>query len=188
LKIAFDPHQILYHGTTDLYGFLLEQHGIKIIKRVKDGVDFGPGFYVTAGIKEQAIEYARRRAQKPVPPNPDILELFEKSGLSKADFFERAGKLTPVLVSYRIKDVEAWVELSNEVFLKDSLRWREHVWTWRQATNPPEQYDWVFGPVADGGLYQTSPNTIKAFQNMNQLSIHNIKTTELLELLEVESC
>lgn len=64
--MVFNPDQLLYHGTTNLNAKIITRYGgIRIIKREKGGVDFGPGFYVTVGKERQALEWAKFKAKYP---------------------------------------------------------------------------------------------------------------------------
>lgn len=184
MRFHFDFTEYLYHGTIDLFGELIRQHGIKIIKRSKNGVDFGPGFYLTVGNEEQARVWAERKAENPAIPNAEILELLQ---MTVRDFLGIRTSIKPCILKYRITDTTAWMSLRKIIFTKDDHLWKRHVWIWRQAQSPPEQYDWIFGPVADGGINKETFQGIDAYPIHNQLSLHNEDVTRFLELVEVIS-
>lgn len=60
----------------------------------------------------------------------------------------------------------------------------------KQATVslPQYNYDWIYGPVADGGLLSLNYNEIKACTNKDQLAILTNKALQLLKLTEVIEC
>jgi len=184
LRIRFDSGEYLYHGTIDLFGELIRRHGIKIIKRSKNGVDFGPGFYLTVGNELQAKEWAERKATNPAIPNTEILNMLQ---MTVRDFLGSRHTIKPCIVKFRISDPIAWMSLRKIIFTKDDSSWKRHVWMWRQARVPPEQYDWIFGPVADGGINKEAFQGIEAYPSHNQLSVHNEDVTQYLELVEVIS-
>jgi hypothetical protein len=184
LRYTFNPADDLYHGTLDIYADLIIKHGIKIITRSKGGVDFGPGFYLTFGNEEQARNWADKKAELPAIPNRQVLDLLQ---MTVRDFLGIRDSIKPSIVKFRIKDPDAWMSLRRKIFTRDDIEWKRYVWTWRQATEPPEQYDWIFGPVADGGINQASFQKILAYNDHNQLSVHNEKAAQLLEVREVIS-
>ena len=184
MHITFQPEQILYHGTIDIYAQVIEKFGIDIIRRKNGGVDFGPGFYVTVGKKEQAIGWAKNKALNPTYSK----DALEKIGMTFADFSSIKDKVFPVIISYKIKEPEAWLELRHKVFISNDANWKRFVWLGRQLTDPLEEYDWIFGPVADGGVYGRTSNGIIALDGYNQLAVHNKEIASMLELLEVKSC
>lgn len=73
MHIHYDCTLPLYHGTIDLYSKNILKNGMKLFSRHKGGTDFGPGFYLTTKA-EQATDWAKRRADKPVL-NKHILEM-----------------------------------------------------------------------------------------------------------------
>ncbi|ASS87878.1 hypothetical protein GLN3_13170 [Geobacillus lituanicus] len=92
----------------------------------------------------------------------------------------------PVILEYRIKDPKEWLNLKHKVFQKDSLRWKEHVFKWRQITEHPPEWSWTYGPVADGGLNTGEYYKIKAIPDMDQLAVHDEKQANInLELLNI---
>lgn len=182
LLIRFHSDQTLYHGTIDIYAQIIQEFGIDIIRRKDSGVDFGPGFYVTVGKKQQSKEWAMHKAL-----HPSYSNALEKIGITPAKFITIAEKVKPVIIAFKIKDPQAWLKLRYKEFNLDDLDWKNFVWSGRKLTDPPE-YDWIFGPVADGGIYEPSPDGIRTIKNCNQLSIHNKETANMLELLEVIPC
>jgi hypothetical protein len=73
------------------------------------------------------------------------------------------------------------------IFVSDNNDWKYLVWNMRQNIDGL-QYDWVFGPVADGGIVSSDFKDIKAFGNKNQFAILSKAAVECLELLEVIKC
>ncbi len=73
------------------------------------------------------------------------------------------------------------------IFVSDNNDWKYLVWNMRQNIDGL-QYDWVFGPVADGGIVSSDFKDIKAFGNKNQFAILSEAAVECLELLEVIKC
>jgi len=49
-------------------------------------------------------------------------------------------------------------------------------------------FDWIYGPVADGGLVSVNYKDIKAYNNKNQLAVLTNMAAEYLEKLEVIKC
>ena len=185
MNVVFDPSQLVFHGTIDLYANIIEKRGMKLINRKKRGVDFGPGFYLSVGIEQQALEMALQRKEVP----RYYSEALEPEGITYNDFRGLRDSVRPAIMMYRIRDIGTWQQLRHKVFLEDDLDWKRYVWKCRHDGNIPiESYDWVFGPVADGGYDSVAPELIKdAKDGYNQISIHNQETYELLELLEVRT-
>lgn len=180
LHLHFNPEATLFHGTTNIYGKVLYEHGIRIITRKNGRVDFGPGFYLSVGNFRQAIDWARKSATFPTY----IKEALDLIGLSYEDYKKIADDLKPLVVCYRIKDIDKWQQLNKREFLVDNIQWKSYVWNWRNANPLPKQdYDWVFGPLADNKLNGHS-SEIAAIPSANQLSIHTAKAIELLELVD----
>lgn len=184
MRITFAPDQTLYHGTINIYAQVIQECGIDIIKRKNDGVDFGPGFYLSVGDLEQAKQWARDRARYPVYHG----EALDKIGITRAQFKAIKAEVVSVVLAFKIKDPDKWLELRHKVFKFDGISWKQFVWEGRQLTEPPSEYDWAFGPLADGGISGTTPIEVRSRPGGNQLSIHNKSTAEMLELVEVISC
>lgn len=183
MQVGFNPQDYLYHGTSDLYCDIIQNHGIRIIKRPKGDVDFGPGFYVSVGLQQQAAKWALDKATFPTY-NKEALEIIE---MTYRDFMSVKDNFKPMVLKYRIKDPLGWKELKSKVFLEDNDAWKNWIFHWRKEQSTPE-YDWIFGPVADGGLRQDSYREIRSQRGCNQLSIHSQKAIEMLELVEVIPC
>lgn len=183
MRVGYNPRDYLYHGTNDLYYDIIRNHGIRIIKRPKGDVDFGPGFYVSVGLQQQAAKWALDKATNPTYNK----EAFEIIGMTFRDFMSVKYNLKPVVLKYRINDPSRWKELKHKIFLEDNDGWRNWIFHWRKQQCTPE-HDWVFGPVADGGLRQDAPHEIRSLRGFNQMSVHSQKAIEMLELLEVISC
>ncbi|WP_179952015.1 DUF3990 domain-containing protein [Bacillus sp. FDAARGOS_235] len=165
--LTFDANRSLYHGTIDLFGELIIQHGIKIVTRSGNGVDFGAGFYLTNNL-QQAIDCAKDRTEFPSVPNAHILNLL---GMSTRDFLGLKHTFKPVVLEYKINNPEHWMSLDHKQFTKESINWKQHVWQMRQSQIIPD-YNWTFGPVADGGIFSDHYPSIKAHPHMDQLAVH----------------
>ncbi|WP_339251743.1 DUF3990 domain-containing protein [Sporosarcina sp. FSL W8-0480] len=184
MLINYDPNLPLYHGTIDLYSDSVLKHGVKIFPRKKGGVDFGPGFYLTSNF-EQAENWAKRRTEKPIP----IKSILELSSITIGDFLGMKKDFQPTVLKFRIKDAAEWEELNYKVFGAEDSVWREFVWNMRQGNQDPlKSKDWIYGPVADGGLLSTNFKDIKAYHNKNQLAVLTDEAAQHLELLEVVKC
>lgn len=177
----------LYHGTISLYSDSIVKHGIKIFPRNKGGVDFGSGFYLTSNFN-QAKEWAERRANKPIP-NKQVLEI---SGITIRDFLGMKKDFKPIVLMFVIKDLIKWEQLNYKVFAFDNRNWKNFVWNMRQDNQyllqPEFKFDWIHGPVADGGLVSVNYENIKAYNNKNQLAVLTDGAAEHLKMLEVIQC
>ena len=92
-------------------------------------LDFGIGFYTTMN-REQAIRWAEKVA---------ICRKMDTRYLSIYEFdFEQAKQ-----------------ELGILLFDEANASWLDFVTTCRSGRKPPEEYDIVFGPVADDNVYAT---------------------------------
>lgn len=187
MHVNYDPNLPLYHGTVSLYSDNIIKHGVKIFPRKKGGVDFGSGFYLTTHF-EQAKEWAERRTNKPIP-NKQMLEM---SGITIKDFLGMKKDFKPVVLKFGIKDLSRWEQLNYKVFEFDSNEWKYFVWTMRQnnrySLRPEFNSDWIYGPVADGGLASVDYKDLKAYNNKNQLAVLTNKATEHLKIMEVIQC
>jgi len=190
-EVKFDPNSFFFHGTNNLYAKLIEQE-IIITKRKGAGVDFGPGFYLTQDI-DQAKEFTKVRTETNnwAIPQKNILD---KLNMTISDFLGMKNQLEPVIMVYRLKNPAYWAQLIKSkdfvLFSNAGMKWKRHIWTWRQSEEPPVNWQATFGPVADGGgIYSSSFTNIKAFDGMDQLAIHN-KTlaNDYLDLVEVIPC
>ncbi|MGY0691384.1 DUF3990 domain-containing protein [Virgibacillus sp. FSP13] len=182
-----NPDLPLYHGTISLYSDSIVKHGVKIFPRKKGGVDFGPGFYLTNSF-DQAKEWAERRTDRPIP-NKQVLDL---SGITIHDFLGMKRGFKPVVLRFRINDLIKWKQLNYKIFEFDNNKWKFLVWNMRQDNQhllkPKFNFDWIYGPVADGGLVSMNYKDIKAYNNKNQLAVLTNGAAEYLELLEVIQC
>lgn len=187
LHINYDPNLPLYHGTISLYSDSIVKHGVKILPRKKGGVDFGPGFYLTNSFI-QAKEWAERRTDRPIP-NKQILEL---SGVTIQDFLGMKQDFKPVVLKFGVKDLIKWEQLTYKIFEVDNHDWKHLVWNMRQDTQNILQtefnFDWIYGPVADGGLVSMNYKDIKAYNNKNQLAVLTNEAAKYLKTLEVIQC
>lgn len=183
LKVSFDSHQFLYHGTIDLYGRIISEHGIHLIKRPRGDVDFGPGFYVTVGLKSQAVKWAKDKANNP-NYSKDALDII---GMTIREFFDIKDSVKPVVLKFRITNPEMWTNLEHILFQEDNVEWKKFVFQHRKEHKPPNKH-WIFGPVADGGLSGNSSRSIIALPGYNQMSLHSSEALNMLELIEVITC
>ncbi|SFE60041.1 hypothetical protein [Alteribacillus iranensis] len=88
-----------------------------------------------------------------------------------------------------IEDVYKWEELNCKVFDDEKVEWKQFVWNMRQGNDSPLQpKDWIYGPVADGGLLSENYWDIKAYNNKNQLAVLTSEAAQYLQLLEVIQC
>ncbi|BCC14001.1 hypothetical protein BC30048_4426 [Bacillus cereus] len=184
MNLQFDPQQFFYHGTVDIFGNLISEK-IIIVKRKNKGVDFGSGFYLTTNLTKAKI-WAKDKAKYAVMPASEVLELLQ---MTPRDFLSMKKELKPVVLKYRIKDHEKWLNLNNKIFTKESLNWKQHILEWRKRDDIPSEWDWTYGPVADGGINQQDYHLVKAIFEMDQMAVHNeLRANELLELVEVIPC
>lgn len=180
MYLQFNPREYLYHGTIDIYSEVLVEHGIRIITRPNGRVDFGPGFYLSVGKLDQVKVWASQKVDTP----RYIEEVLDLIGVTRRDFYAMVENLKPVVLVYKIKDIARWQQLNKKEFTTGSPEWKEYVWNWRNLNPPPVQdYDWIFGPLADKNLYGP-PCQIMAKPDCNQLSIHTSRAIELLELVD----
>lgn len=183
--MQFNPQNFFYHGTINIFSELIKDTGIKITARQNNGVDFGPGFYLTTNF-HQAAKWAKDRAIFSPVPSKEILQLLQ---MDTREFLSNKEEYRPSILKYQIKDEENWLDLNNKIFTKESINWKEHVWCWRTAEMPPEKWEWTYGPVADGGLGRTDYHSIRAHPHMDQLAVHNeMIANSLLQLTEVIPC
>ena len=91
------------------------------------------------------------------------------------------------MIKLKIKDIKTWESLNYRMFFSDDNQWKKFVFQNRNAPFFQHNWDWIFGPVADGGLSKPSYLSIKAYPDMNQLSVHSKKAVDCLEILEVIS-
>jgi hypothetical protein len=190
IEVKFDANNYFYHATNDLFAGLITKK-IIITKRKSAGVDFGPGFYLTQN-EEQAINWATGKARSNGWGIPQK-EVLEMAGMTIKDYIYGKNTLKPVIIKYEVKDHDYWATLIRDrqflLFDRADEDWKHHVWTWRTATDPPEDWVATFGPLADGGLYTPSPSTVRAFPGLDQLAIHNEELANTyLDFLEVISC
>lgn len=189
IEVAFNTNDFFYHGTNDLYAKLILKE-IIITKRKSGGVDFGPGFYLTQNPAQAEIFVVERTRKGNWVPNMEILKELD---MSLKEFLNVKKSLKPVIIKYRLKNLHYWAQLLQEekinLFEKSSIRWKNHVWTYRQATEPPKEWLATFGPVADGGINNSTYQDIKAYPEMDQLAIHDAElANDYLEFMEVIPC
>ncbi|WP_088052554.1 DUF3990 domain-containing protein [Virgibacillus dakarensis] len=185
MHIHYESNLPLYHGTINLYSDSIAKHGIEIFPRKKGGVDFGPGFYLTNSF-DQAKEWAERRTDRPVLPNKRILEI---SGVTIGDFLGMKKDFKPVVLKFGIKDLIKWAQLNYKIYELNDNDWKHFVWNMRQDNLQTKiNLDWIYGPVADGGLVSVNYKDIKAYNNKNQLAVLTNEAARYLEILEVIQC
>lgn len=159
------------------------KYGVRILPREKGGTDFGSGFYLTSNFK-QASDWAKRRAKRPII-NKQALDLTDKS---ITDFLRIKVDFKPVVIKFKIKDFINWEKLNYKVFNDDGFDWKRFVWNMRHAKDDSTPLrDWIYGPVADGGLQSEHFLDIRAYNDKNQLAVLTQTAAEYLELLEVIS-
>lgn len=100
----------------------------KLIKQNRF-LDFGFGFYTTTN-KEQAINYAKKVTEK------------RKTG-------------TPILNIYEIDEDTIFSEFKVLKFDSPDEKWLDFVAANRQGNYLGEQYDLIYGPVANDDVYRT---------------------------------
>jgi len=183
--IAYDSNLPLYHGTISLYADIIIKHGIRIFPRRKGSADFGTGFYLTTNFP-QAKEWAKHRTERPIPIQP----MLELHGIAIRDFLGMRKTFKPTVLKFAINDTENWVKLRHKIFSHDNDAWKQFVWTKRQSNFPFPQYDydWIYGPVADGGLQSADYHDIHAYENKNQLAVLTYRAVQYLTILEVITC
>ncbi|OQP01074.1 hypothetical protein B1689_06425 [Geobacillus sp. 44C] len=183
MHIIYDYSLPLYHGTIHLYADIIMKHGIRIFPRRKGSTDFGSGFYLTANFA-QAKEWAKRRTERPIPVQP----MLELSGITIRDFLGMKKTFEPTVLKFEITNTENWIKLEHKIFNHDHDDWKQFVWMMRQGNLPLPQYDWIYGPVADGGLQSTDYHDIRAYQNKKQLAVLTYKVVQYLTISEVITC
>ena len=100
----------------------------KLIKQNRN-LDFGFGFYTTTN-KDQAINFAQKVITR------------RKTGQA-------------ILNIYSIEEEKAFKECNLLKFDKPDSNWLDFVSDNRQGTYQGQNYDLIFGPVANDGVYRT---------------------------------
>jgi hypothetical protein len=183
LEFNLDSKSVLYHGTIDFYVEHIVNKGISIVNREIVDSDFGNGFYMTVDNFNQAKEWAEYTARHPRP----IKQLLCEMNKSVDDFLEQRMRMKPIVIAFRINDILCFERLNKQIYTVDSLRWKEFV-VENRSGGTIHLYDWVYGPVADGGIQSLYPSEIKAYNGYNQLSVHTKEAINCIEILEVIEC
>ncbi len=178
----YDPLLPLYHGTINLYADLIQEQGIKIFPRNKGSVDFGAGFYLTTNY-DQAREWAKRRTEKPIPSK----QLLELSKMTVRDFLGMKESFKPVVLKFEIENIDHWLKLNYKIFKNANEDWKQFVSEMRRGDLAPSN-EWIYGPVADGGLLSENYQDIRAYNNKDQLAVLTEKAVKHLNMKEVIKC
>lgn len=182
LRLGLREGMSLYHGTINVYSDLITSKGIRIIPRKRVYTDFGNGFYLTDNL-EQAEAWARYLAENP-KINPYIVDAF---AINMSDLSKSLKQAKPVVIKYTLKDVNRFIDLNHQIFEDDSLPWKEFV-VENRAGDAYHEYDWIYGPVADGGIQTGYASQIRPHKGFTQLSIHTSIAINHLEEVEVMEC
>ncbi|GEN81828.1 hypothetical protein SLU01_01400 [Sporosarcina luteola] len=177
-----ETFQVCYHGTVDIKGLMIRNHGIDLSIPVP-GTDFGQGFYLTNN-REQVEDWARNKARDANDRNDWI-------------------NAKPVVLRYRL-DIKRLSKLVGKTFSEANLEWGNFILNNRLQSHMYYDlpYDYAAGPVADGYM-RTLMNALKmnlitteefineiapkgSMTAYNQLSVHSVGAVNCLIVEEVE--